>query len=197
VIVIAHDWGSIWGGYLQQLYPELVEKAVYLDVSPPLLTTPSIFMFPYFFVLGIYYQYWLILAWILTISIPFIGPMLGNFLFRYQVRRLRKSKITDLPGNSEQLSAFCCYPYFYFQLNYFTGLLRLRRIRSQEKSCPTLFLWGSKKAFQFHSKKWVELLNETPGSCSKSYEGGHWFYVECAKEVNEDIEAWLEKNSRL
>jgi len=196
VILVVHDWGVHWGGTFQALHPELVSKMVVFDVEVPKFSRKRIFMLPMFFLMGIIYQYWAMLAWFLLL-IPFIGSKLGNGLFRFMANTLKRSTSSEpIPKeDSLQLTALCCYPYFYFHAIFFMEAFHLKSppVPPKQKypSCPCLFLWGAKKAFPFHSPKFLDQLQKRKECMARPLDAGHWLHLEKGGEVNKIMEEWL------
>ena len=200
VILVCHDWGSYYGFYLENLYPQLVCKMIVMDVGPPLFgRRPSWKTVPLLFVVGLIYQYWLILAWLLARCLPWcgIGRALGDGLARLVARVTGVPKVRRDAGG---VTARCCYPYWVMHRNAWLELLGLKKpdgtrpaSRAAVPRCPCLFFWGSGKGFRFHTRAWERaLLARTDGSKVVALERAkHWLMLDCREEVNNLVAAWL------
>ena len=56
---------------------------------------------------------------------------------------------------------------------------------------PTLFLFGARKPFMFHSRAWLDRLTATPGNRVLGLPTGHWVMVRRPQEFNAAVLAWL------
>jgi pimeloyl-ACP methyl ester carboxylesterase len=82
------------------------------------------------------------------------------------------------------------FPYAMAWLGAGGGLRSAMRFKSH---CPMLFLYGKRKPFMFHSGRWLERLNTTPGSEAVAVSSGHWLTVDRPAELNALLIDWLEQ----
>ncbi|KQW87242.1 alpha/beta hydrolase [Massilia sp. Root418] len=175
VILMQHDWGSIFGTEFAQRHPQLVSRIVAVDVGDAL--TPE-----YRATLGLgaklaiaSYQLWLALAWR-------IGGKLGDGMSR------RMAKAMRVPVEAADIGSQMNYPYYIA----WTGAYgSYRHAATSMPGCPTLFIYGKRKPFMFHSGAWADKLNATPGSRAIGMETGHWPMREQAAEFNAAVQNWL------
>ncbi|CAM9537798.1 unnamed protein product, partial [Choristocarpus tenellus] len=122
VVLVAHDWGSLYGMLLEQKRPDLVSRMVALDVGG--VVRPGLFGT----LLLVTYQGWLVLAFLL-------GWPIGNAMARLVAYLFRAP---SYPRRSRSW-AFICYPYWRFWVQLSTG----KASRPLMPSCPLLYLHGS------------------------------------------------------
>lgn len=207
--LLVHDWGSIIGMQLQRRRPDLVERMVVLDVAWSGKPHPL----PKLVAMGLAYQWWAALCWLVAVCVPVIGERVGTAMSRFQLARMGRLPPTSLSQRPTELTALMNFPYFYYQLEGVLELLGLRRPFDQRHSseatpwcfedagAPILFIYGADKSFPFHSPSFERKvraregcdaigLNRGDDGCSTT-EVGHWVQVTCAERVNREIAAWL------
>jgi len=195
--LVIHDWGSFIGQRLQRKYPHLVSRMVVMDVSwsgrclPPQALIAA----------GVFYQYWLAAAWLLTVCVPFLGEAVGTAMSTVMI------SLMEVPSSShttrpKPFSSWCNYPYFYMQFSGWSELFGMRACFDKlhgvqgPSAVPTLFLYGADKGFDFHSKSWEKKLTQQPG-CRvvplkmKGGTVGHWLQATAAGLVNTELDKWL------
>lgn len=175
-ILMIHDWGSYVGMMMQRRYPELVSKMVILDVQWGGNRKPRASLGPVMITIGLVYQYWAMLCWITAVSIPVVGHTLGTLMMQLQLQTLGPIPPTSTSQRPTPISAYQCYPYFYFHVSYWTQLLGLRpsfdvkhhsehtpMVCAADASVPVFFAYGADKPFQFHSPSFERKLAKRPG----------------------------------
>jgi pimeloyl-ACP methyl ester carboxylesterase len=169
VTLVIHDWGSYWGHLLHQRHPDLVARIAGLDVAPHVEPGPGA-------MLGIIaYQWWLIGAFVLD------GPI-GDWM----TRSLAKGIGAPLPR--EQINSWMNYPYRNVWRDILNGRARGQTVDYWPR-VPLLFVYGKKKPFPFHSRKWIEHVESS---------GGKVVGLDCDHWVSRDpaftgiLESWLE-----
>jgi pimeloyl-ACP methyl ester carboxylesterase len=60
---------------------------------------------------------------------------------------------------------------------------------------PTLFVYGRRKPFMFHSQAWVDALNATPGCKAVGLDSGHWVMRQQPDAFNAHVRAWLDAHT--
>ena len=80
------------------------------------------------------------------------------------------------------------YPYYYY---WRAWLLGQSPTFSGALAHPTLYVFGAKKFFQFHSAKFLASVQATPGGRVERLNAGHWFMVHQAPRLNAVLLEWL------
>lgn len=175
--LITHDWGAYLGYLLEQAHPEKIKSVVALDIGghiAPDSIRESLF------ILG--YQWTLILLWL----IGGIVPPLGNGLTRKFASALgvpaRQAGTVRSRNN---------YPYFYLWRGLLLPWWRHELLARYRPTHPVLFLWGRKKPVMFHSKRWLDMVEQSGGHSTGIEGAGHWLMESHAEEVNQAIRDWL------
>lgn len=57
---------------------------------------------------------------------------------------------------------------------------------------PVLFLYGRKKPFKFHDRKWIDDVSRTPGGAVVPIESGHWVMVDEQETFSKSVGDWLD-----
>lgn len=202
-ILVCHDWGAIVTGLVERKFPELVSKMIVLDVecysfkfSPQEL-----------FGMGVIYQYWLLFAWVVSVSVPFVGSYIGDHMNLIMLRIFeRDTTVNPFPTKTLYRSdgrvgfpAIGNYHYFYVHIGILTGQgQRLFEKYPQDNlKCQICFIYGADKGFPFHSPEFVEILNNTPGCKVVAMKNeqrpfvGHWIMISEPVRLNKEIEEYL------
>lgn len=169
VTLVLHDWGCYWGHLLHHRHPDLVARVAGLDVAPHVEPGPGA-------MLGIIaYQWWLVAAFVLD------GPI-GDWMTRWLARAMRA------PLPSAQINSWMNYPYRNVWQEILSGRAR-KQMEGYWPQVPLLFVYGKKKPFPFHSKKWVAHVESTGGKVI-GLDCGHWVPRDPA--FGGILEGWLE-----
>jgi cis-3-alkyl-4-acyloxetan-2-one decarboxylase len=169
VTLILHDWGCYWGYLLHHRHPELVARVAGLDIAPHVEPGPGA-------VLGIIaYQWWLIAAFL-------IDGAVGDWMTRAMARSMQA------PRPSAQITSWMNYPYRNVWREILRGSAR-NETASYWPRVPLLFVYGKKKPFPFHSKKWIEHV-ESSGGKAVGLDCGHW--VQLDPSFMAILEQWLD-----
>ena len=172
VTLILHDWGCYWGHILHHRHPQLVARVAGLDVAPHVEPGPAA-------MLGIIaYQWWLIGAFVLN-------GRLGDWMTRALAGAM------DAPLPREQINSWMNYPYRNVWRDILGGRARTE-MDAYWPRVPLLFVYGKKKPFPFHSKKWIEHV-ETTGGKVVGLDCGHWVPRDPA--FGKILADWLEASS--
>ena len=175
VILLAHDWGAIFGYHFVQTHPDLVSKVIGVDIgdisSPEYVASLSIKQ-----KLGIAgYQLWLAAAWL-------VGPGIGDDMARFMARKLRA------PAGHDAVGHWQCYPYF---IRWSGAHGSFKALRPFTPDIPMLYVYGRRKPFMFHSEQWLRQLNQTPDCKTLGLEAGHWMMDTVPDAFNEVMLEWL------
>ncbi len=153
VTLVLHDWGCFWGYRLHHRYPELVARVAGLDIGGHVEPGPGA-------VLGIMaYQWWLVAAFL-------IDGAIGDWMTRSM------AKAMQAPMPTEKITSWMNYPYRNVWQEIFTGRAR-DETADYWPRVPLLFVYGRKKPFPFHSRKWIEHI-ESNGGTALGLDCDHW-----------------------
>jgi hypothetical protein len=96
-----------------------------------------------FFIL--FYQWTLAFAFL-------IGGSIGKFITQKMVKYMKYK-----PAYFDSITGAGNYPYYYLWKNMFLSIFKLRTpyLKNYRPSVPITYLYGGKKPFQFHGKKWL------------------------------------------
>lgn len=169
VTLVLHDWGCYWGHLLHHQHPDVIARVAGLDVAPHV--EPGLAA-----ILGVIaYQGWLLGAFVVD------GP-LGDWMTRVLASAL------GAPLPREQINSWMNYPYRNVWRDIFSGHAR-RQLDAYWPQVPLLFVYGQRKPFPFHSKKWIEHVEKTGGKVV-GLDSGHW--VSRHPAFGEILAGWLE-----
>lgn len=159
VTLVLHDWGCYWGHLLHHRHPDLVVRVAGLDVAPHV--EPS-----FLATLGVIaYQGWLLAAFL-------VNGRLGDWMTR------AFAAIAGAPLRREQIHSWMNYPYRNFWQDARSGRTRAE-LNEYWPEVPLLFVYGKKKPFPFHSRKWTEHVERTGGK-TVGFDCGHWVSLDPA-----------------
>ena len=155
VVIVSHDWGSIYGYYIDHLYPKYIHQMIALDVGAKFSLKKFI---------TIFYQLWLVIAFL-------IGSFIGNYMTQWMVKLLKYQ-----PRWKNKINSSWNYPYYYIWKKMVkAGFKEEKAILSgYQPSCPIAFAWGTKKPIQFFNTAWVQMLVKNPKNEIHSLKCGHW-----------------------
>ena len=171
--LVCHDWGAIISYALLRKEPDLFRKLVALDIGQHTGKLPLKGM-----LIVLWYQWSLIAAYILP---SFIGTLLTKFV----------ASVFRAPNASNAHSGM---NYLYLQV---WKLILSGQMKSLQgfnpPTIPTLYMYGAKKPFYFHSQRWIEHVQAMPGSAVMPFNADHWFFLrsQCVEEVNRSIIKFL------
>ncbi|WP_372660517.1 alpha/beta fold hydrolase [Hydrogenophaga sp.] len=185
VTLLIHDWGSIFGQEFAARHPERVERVVIVDVGDASSGAylKSLKAKAKLMILG--YQLWLALAWQL-------GKMGATGVADRMTRFMAKAiGCRNPPGHiGWQMN----YPYGMQWLGTYGGFKGLSRVRANAPPrVPTLFVYGQRKPFMFHSSQWLQTLEATPGCAVHEIPAGHWLMRQKPERFNPVVRAWLDE----
>ena len=183
VILMAHDWGCLFGYQFAMRHPELVSRIIGVDIGDAgsrahrqvMTLKPLAMVFSY--------QAWLALAWVMDRTIDrLFGTALGDRMTRNMAAKMR------CPSDPQHIHAGMCYPYFIQWTGAHGGY---RRGLAFKPLCPMLFIYGRRKPFQFHSQAFVDALNAKAGSRALKFDTGHWVMTARPADFNQALSDWL------
>jgi cis-3-alkyl-4-acyloxetan-2-one decarboxylase len=177
VILMLHDWGVLFGSHFMRKHPSQVSRLISIDVgdsnSRDFLSSLSVKA--KLMIAG--YQWWLALAHKLGRT--------GDRMTRFMARSL------GCRAEPARIGAQQNYPYV---LQWTGGF---RKVRSALPHCPTLYLYGERKLFMFHSESWLRSINAMPGSEAHGMATGHWVMVNDPLGFKSRVLSWLAKGKSL
>lgn len=179
VTLLLHDWGCMFGYEYQAHYPQRVSRLISVDIGDhnskyylkSLQVKSKLQIF--------FYQYWLAIAWQ-------IGSKINEKLANKMTRWMAKS--VGYLGDLKSVGWPMNYPYAMLWMRLQGGLQGCARVKLK---CPTLFIYGARKNFMFHSPAWLETLEKTSGCEALGLETGHWVMLENPSAFLLHIRRWL------
>ena len=177
VILVGHDWGAQLCYIFEKLHPNRVQALVTMDVGPRLVPKGPGHAF---FLTS--YQWWLIGAWAAGRMFAPIGTLMSRGL----------AGLFRAP-HPERTHSGMNYPYFYFWRDMLRSSDRPESLASYDgPKVPTLFLYGGKKPYMFHSKDWVKELSSRPQCQVVEFErSGHWLMLDEPERTAESVRTFL------
>jgi pimeloyl-ACP methyl ester carboxylesterase len=173
--MLQHDWGSIFGNQFALRHPQMVSRIVCVDVgdalSPEFAEQLSVGSKAMVFA----YQMWLALAWR-------IGGKLGDRMSRYMAGKLK------CPTDPAMIVSQMNYPYY---ITWFGQYGSYKLAAPGQSPCRTLYIFGTRKPFMFHTQAWLDFLQRQQGSKVVAMEAGHWMMRTHADAFNEEVLKWL------
>ena len=197
VTLICHDWGCYLGALYENKHPSHVKRMVMLDVG----TSIDYSFFNVFIIL--FYQLWFSIAYLVSQT---INGHLGQVVFlMYSIVSPLVGPVSDRPSRKlREISVTQCYVYYQF----WKAMIFSRKqvMRPRFPSCPTLFLYGTKKRASFHSKRFLEHLDKQHLEMCDEYSSksskprckqvplscGHWVQRDCVDEVYKEVSEFLQ-----
>lgn len=175
VILLQHDWGSIFGNQFALRHPQLVSRIVCVDVGDALSPEFADQLPARAKAMVFGYQMWLALAWR-------FGGALGDRMSRYMASKLK------CPTDPAMIVSQMNYPYY---ITWFGQYGSYKLASPGQAQCRTLFIYGLKKPFMFHTQSWVNFLQRQQGSKVVAMDAGHWMMRTHADAFNDEVAAWL------
>lgn len=186
VSLVLHDWGCFFGYEYAARHPGRVARVVGTDVGDTnsgaylrALTVKDKGL-----IAG--YQIWLAVAWTLGRWLPGLADRMTRFMARRVGCRAPSARI-GWPMN---------YPY---AMQWFGACGGLRGVARVDKvfgpRIPTLFCFGTRKPFMFHSARWLAALAATPGCRVQGFDAGHWLMLQKPAEYHAAVRGWLDEST--
>lgn len=173
--IVAHDWGAPLIAEVLYREPHIADRVVFLDVAPH--TGKPSTLFAALFIVA--YQWFLACVYLLP---KFVGTPLTRVA----------ASVLSAGDAARTAHAGMCYLYLRLWVAMLTGKLPPSMTRWAPPKVPTMFMYGTKKPFFLHSKKWIAHLEQTPHCKVRSFAAGHWFFSrKFAGEVNSELATFL------
>ena len=183
VTLLLHDWGCFFGYEYAARHLERVQRVVAVDIGDTNSGAYLKGLTPREKRMIAWYQIWLALAWKL-------GPVwsgMADRMTRYMARRI------GCRTPPEQIGWEMNYPYAMQWLGSYGGLRGVARVdKVFGPRLPTLFVFGKRKPFMFHSSRWLALLATSPGSAARGMDAGHWLMKQKPVEFNTLVASWFD-----
>lgn len=184
VTLLLHDWGCFFGYEYAARHPERVARVVGADIGDTNSGAYLKALKPKEKLLIAGYQIWLALAW----QLGRLWPALGDRMTRFMARA------NHCPTPPERIGWQMNHPYAMQWFGSFGGLRGVARVdKLLGPKIPTLFLFGARKPFMFHSARWIAALATTPGCAVHGFQAGHWMMVQKPAEFSRVVGAWLDQ----
>lgn len=183
VTLVLHDWGCFFGYEFAARHADRVARVVGVDIGD---TNSGAYMKSLnakekLFIAG--YQLWLAVAW----KLGGVWPALADGLTRFMARQVGCRTAPAAIG--WQMN----YPYAMQWFGSFGGLRGVARVdKVLGPRIPTLFCYGRRKPFMFHSPRWLHALAAAPGSAAHGFDAGHWLMLQKKAEFHQVVGDWLD-----
>ena len=175
VTLLLHDWGCVFGYQFTLRHPHLVARVIGVDVGDGGSRRHAAEMTLKARLLVLAYQLWLASAWR-------IGGRVGDRMARLAARALR------CPADPHVVHAHMGYPY---AMRWFGVAGGFRNAAVFHPQVPMLYIYGERKPFMFHSRRWAQELAAQPGSRVLGLPTGHWVMISRRREFNQALLTWL------
>jgi pimeloyl-ACP methyl ester carboxylesterase len=175
VILMAHDWGCVFGYEFYMRNRALVSRIVGVDIGDANSETTlrSRSMGQRMMLNG--YQQVLALGWA-------IGGWVGNTMTRVM------AGVMSVPSPREYIHSGMNYPYYILTAG---NLGSYRALVPFKPRVPMLFMYGMRKPLMFHSAQWTEKLVARKGCKVVAFDTGHWPMVSEPERFNQVVLDWL------
>lgn len=176
VILMAHDWGCVFGYEFYMRNRALVSRIVGVDIGDANSETTlrSRSMGQRMMLNG--YQNVLALGWA-------IGGVIGNVVTRAM------ASIMKVPSPRAHIYSGMNYPYYILTAG---NIGSYRALVPFKPRVPMLFIYGIRKPFMFHSGPWTEMLAARKGCKVVAFDTGHWPMVSQPERFNQVVLDWLD-----
>lgn len=178
VILLAHDWGCVFGYEYAMRHSDRVERMIGLDVGDvdsqdlkaSLSVAGKLMVFTYQIILAFSF---------------FCPRFLGDAVARAMASALKAESIR------ENIHAGMSMPYAMRWFGVNGGLTNLLPV---EPPFPFYYAYATRKPVMFHSPAWLRQLASNPQNSVQAYDCGHWLMVEKAAEFNSSAARWLSQS---
>jgi cis-3-alkyl-4-acyloxetan-2-one decarboxylase len=184
VTLLLHDWGCFFGYEYAARHTHRVARVVGVDIGD---TNSGAYLKSLKFkekclIAG--YQLWLAMAW----KLGGLWPGLANRMTRFMAH------IMGCRTAPEHIGWQMNYPYamqWFGSLGGLRGVARVAQVLGPQ--LPTLFFFGKRKPFMFHSLRWLVALGTTQGCGVQGVDAGHWLMRQKPALFNASVRTWLDQ----
>lgn len=187
VTLLLHDWGCFFDYEYAARHRQRVARVVGTDIgdSNSGAYLKSLRLKEKLMIAG--YQLWLAVAW----KLGPLWPGLADRMTRFMARTI------GCRTPAGQIGWQMNYPYAMQWLGAFGGLRGVAGVAKVfGPEIPTLFCFGKRKPFMFHSARWIAALGTTPGCRVVGFDAGHWLMRQKPAEFNAAVRTWLDESRR-
>jgi pimeloyl-ACP methyl ester carboxylesterase len=175
VILLAHDWGCVFGYEYAMRYSDRVEKMIGMDVgdadTQDLKNSLSIA------------QKLMVFTYQIILAIGFVsGKTVGTAIGKMVAMGLQAK------SNRENIHAGMSMPYAMRWFGVNGGLTNLLPV---DPPFPFYYAYATQKPMMFHSPEWLQQLLQSPGNKVQPFDCGHWIMIDKADEFNASAGEWL------
>lgn len=175
VILLAHDWGCVFGYEYAMRYSQRVEKMIGMDVGDvnsehlqnSLSLTQKLMVFTYQVVLATGFM---------------CGKTLGTATGKLVASALQAK------SNRHNIHRGMSMPY---AMRWFGLNGGLKNLLPMAPTFPFYYCYATQKPMMFHSPQWLETLLESEENKVEAYDCGHWIMVDKASKLNTAVAKWL------
>lgn len=185
VTLVLHDWGCFFGYEYAARHPQRVVRVVGTDIGDTNTGAylQSLKLKEKLMIAS--YQLWLAVAWKLGPVLPSLADGMTRTMARWIGCRTPPDHI------GWQMN----YPYAMQWLGTLGGLRGVANVaKVLGPKVPTLFCFGRRKPFMFHSSRWIAALGTTPGCRVVGFDAGHWLMLQKPAEFNAAVRGWLDES---
>ncbi|MBN8508502.1 MAG: alpha/beta fold hydrolase [Burkholderiales bacterium] len=175
VTLLLHDWGCAFGYQYLMRHPQRVARVIGIDIGDAGSRAHWAELRWQAKAGIVAYQLWLAAAWLVGGA----SRTLGDRMTRAMARWAR------CPAEAALIGAQMNYPYWLQWTGGYRGRVRL------DPPCPMLYLYGTRKPFLFHSRRWAEALAARPGCRVVAMRTGHWLMCNDPAAFNREVNDWL------
>ncbi len=184
VALMLHDWGCFFGYEYAARHQDRVSRVVGADIGDTNTSAylKSLTAKEKALIAG--YQLWLGVAW----KLGPLWPGLANRMTRWMAHAIGcRTPAQDIAWQMN-------YPYAMQWFGSFGGLHGVARVdKVLGPMLPTLFFYGRRKPFMFHSDRWLSQLGSTPGCAAHGLDAGHWLMKQQPSEFNRIVRQWMDR----
>lgn len=198
VTVIGHDWGAVFARMLQKSSPSWFHRMILVDIVDVEEIMHS--------TLDVKLSFW---PYVILFSIAYgIGHPFGSYLLQF-VCMLGKYDVRPM----SEIRSDMAWPYATLTLNTLRDLLHNFRGRSHaghtdrgndhgksrkvqgSDQMATLYVYGTKKLFMYHTDDWIKHVLATPFGQVEKVDSDHWVMIRKKQEWNCMLLKWLERSN--
>jgi pimeloyl-ACP methyl ester carboxylesterase len=175
VILLAHDWGCVFGYEYAMRYSDRVEKMIGMDVGDvnsealkhSLSIAQKLMVFTYQIILAI------------------------SFVFRKTIGTALAKMVAGVlqaKSNRENIHAGMSMPY---AMRWFGTNGGMNNLLPVDPPFPFYYAYATRKPMMFQSPQWLQQLLQSPANKVQPFDCAHWIMIDKADEFNASAAKWL------